>query len=100
MTGLFMKTIVLSAINGKSNPTKNQYRPKDFFLMGDKKNNAGITDAKLTRWQDKKDTKQDNNLIYFSFLFSISFLMASALAFEDLLSGIFNFSSTSVLRSQ
>ena len=29
MTGLFMKTIVLSAINGKSNPTKNQYRPKD-----------------------------------------------------------------------
>ncbi len=29
MTGLFMKTIVLSAINGKSNPTKNQYRLKD-----------------------------------------------------------------------
>jgi hypothetical protein len=29
MTGLFMKTIVLSAINGKLNPTKNQYRPKD-----------------------------------------------------------------------
>ena len=29
MTGLFMKTIVLSAINGKSNPTKNQYRQKD-----------------------------------------------------------------------
>jgi len=29
MTGLIMKTIVLSAINGKSNPTKNQYRPKD-----------------------------------------------------------------------
>ena len=29
MTGLFMKTIVLSAINGKSNPIENQYRPKD-----------------------------------------------------------------------
>ena len=29
MTGLFMKTIVLSAINGKSNPTKKQYRLKD-----------------------------------------------------------------------
>jgi hypothetical protein len=29
MTGLFMKTIVLSAINGKSNPTENQYRQKD-----------------------------------------------------------------------
>ena len=29
MTGLFMKTIVLSAINGKSNPTKNQNHPKD-----------------------------------------------------------------------
>ena len=29
MTGLFMKTIVLSAMNGKSNPTKNQYLQKD-----------------------------------------------------------------------
>jgi len=36
MTGLFMKTIVLSAINGKSNPTKNQYRPKDLSSFDEK----------------------------------------------------------------
>ena len=29
MTGLFTKDIGSSGMNGKSNPTKNQYRPKD-----------------------------------------------------------------------
>jgi len=58
MTGLFMKTIVLSAMNGKSNPTKNQYRPKDLSSFDrKKKNNAGITDSKLPRQKDTKDAK-------------------------------------------
>jgi len=37
--------------------------------MGDKKNNAGIIEAKLQRQKDEKDSRQSNKPIYFAFLF-------------------------------